>query len=108
MADWIVEEKERHKILPPADNSHLLKGKQVPAPRIEAPNEIMTIATGCPMERSIAQAYAWLSLWMEADYGWDRWRAYDILTHVGQISVGYYDIGTVAAKIDKAYLLKPS
>jgi acetamidase/formamidase len=86
----------------------LLKGKTIPAPRIEAPNEIMTIATGCPMERSIAQAYAWLSLWMEADYGWDRWRAYDILTHVGQISVGYYDIGTVAAKIDKEYLTKPS
>ncbi|MBP86694.1 MAG: acetamidase [Planctomycetaceae bacterium] len=86
----------------------LLKGKTIPAPRIEAPNEIMTIATGCPMERSIAQAYAWLSLWMEADYGWGRWRAYDILTHVGQISVGYYDIGTVAAKIDKEYLAKPS
>lgn len=85
----------------------LLKGKTIPAPRIEAPHEIMTIATGCPMERSIAQAYAWLSLWMEADYGWDRWRAYDILTHVGQISVGYYDIGTVATKIDKQYLAKP-
>ena len=86
----------------------LLKGKTIPAPRIEAPNEIMTIATGCPMERSIAQAYAWLSLWMEADYGWDRWRAYDILTHVGQISVGYYDIGTVATKIDKSYLMSPA
>lgn len=86
----------------------LLKGKTIPAPRIESHEEIMTIATGCPMERSIAQAYAWLSLWMEAEYGWNRWRAYDILTHVGQISVGYYDIGTVAAKIGKEYLAKPS
>ncbi|HRR78537.1 MAG TPA: hypothetical protein P5118_00010 [Planctomycetota bacterium] len=25
---WVEEEKERHKILPPADNSHLLKGEQ--------------------------------------------------------------------------------
>ncbi len=64
----------------------------------------MTVASGCPMERSIAQAYAWLILWMEEEYGWDRWRAYDLLTHVGEISVGYYAIGTVAAKIGKAYL----
>ena len=83
---------------------NLIKDKKIPAPRIESPDEIMTIATGCPMERSIAQAYAWLILWMEADYGWDRWRAYDLLTHAGQVSVGYYDIGTVATKIDKSCL----
>ena len=84
---------------------NLIKQKKIPAPRIESPDEIMTIATGCPMERSIAQAYAWLILWMEAEYGWDRWRAYDLLTHVGKVSVGYYDLGTVAAKIDKSYLV---
>jgi len=27
---------------------NLLKGKKLPAPRIESPTEIMTIATGCP------------------------------------------------------------
>jgi len=82
----------------------LVKGKRIPAPRIESSDEIMTIATGCPMERSIAQAYAWLIMWMEEEYGWNRWKAYDLLTHVGQISVGYYAIGTVAAKIAKQYL----
>ena len=87
---------------------NLLKGQRIPAPRIEAPDEIMTIATGCPMERASAQAYAWLILWMEQQYGWDRWRAYDILTHVGEISVGYYAFGTVAAKIKKRYLNQPS
>ena len=82
----------------------LIKDKNRPGPRIESPTEIMTVATGCPMERSTAQAYAWLILWMEEEFGWDRWKAYDILTHVGQISVGYYQIGTVAAKIAKQYL----
>ena len=82
----------------------LIKGKNLPGPRIESPTEIMTVATGCPMERSTAQAYAWLILWMEEEFGWNRWKAYDILTHVGQISVGYYQIGTVAAKIAKGYL----
>ena len=83
---------------------NLIKNNTIPAPRIESHDEIMTIATGCPMERSIAQAYAWLILWMEADFGWDRWRAYDLLTHAGEISVGYYAIGTVATKIKKSYL----
>jgi len=82
----------------------VIKNKKIPAPRIESPDEIMTIATGCPMERSIAQAYAWLILWMESEFGWNRWRAYDLLTHAGQISVGYFDIGTVAAKISKELL----
>jgi amidase len=82
----------------------LIKGKRLAWPRIESPSEIMTIVSGPPMERSIAQAYALLSLWMEAEFGWDRWRAYDLLTHVGRISVGYYGIGTVAAKVEKRYL----
>ncbi len=82
----------------------LLKGRAIPAPRIETPDEILTIATGTPMERAIAQAFAWLILWMESDYGWNRWKAYDILTHVSEISVGYYAIGTVAVKISKSHL----
>jgi amidase len=90
----------------------LLKAKPestpLPGPRIETPTEIMTVASGCPMERSIAEAYARLILWMESDYGWTRWKAYDVLTHVGRISVGYYGIGTVATKIEKKYLTTPA
>lgn len=82
----------------------LLKRKTLDDPRIESPDEIMTVATGCPMERAIAEAFARLILWMEEDYQWNRWKAYDILTHVGRISVGYYGTGTVAAKIQKRYL----
>jgi amidase len=86
---------------------NLLKNKQLPGVRIESPNEIMAVATGCPMERASAQAFAWLILWMEAEHGWNRWRAYDILTHVARISVGYYGIGTVAVKIAREFLNKP-
>jgi acetamidase/formamidase len=82
----------------------LIKRHPLPCVRMETADEILTVATGCPMERAVAQAYAWLILWMEQQYGWDRWRAYDLLTHVGQISVGYYAIGTVATKIAKRYL----
>ncbi|MFO1094930.1 MAG: acetamidase/formamidase family protein [Planctomycetaceae bacterium] len=82
----------------------LLPGKQLTGPRIELPDEIAAVASGSPMERSIAEAYGKLILWMEADYGWNRWQAYDLLTQVGRISVGYYGIGTVAAKVAKKYL----
>jgi amidase len=82
----------------------LLERKRLPAPRIESPSEILAVATGCPLERSVAQAYAWLILWMEAEHGWERWKAYDLLTHTGRLSVGYYAIGTVAAAVAKEYL----
>jgi acetamidase/formamidase len=82
----------------------LIGAKRLAWPRIESPEEIMTVVSGCPMERSLARAFAELILWMEAEHGWDRWRAYDLLTHVGRVSVGYYGIGTVAAKVPKRYL----
>lgn len=85
----------------------LIKHKRIPGPRIESPTEVMAIATGCPMDRSLAEAFSRLILWMEAEHGWDRWKAFDILTHVAEISVGYYAIGTVAVKIAKAYLKNP-
>ena len=53
---------------------------------------------------TVSEAYARLILWMEEDFGWNRWKAYDLLTHVGEISVGYYGIGTVGTKIDRRYL----
>lgn len=86
---------------------NLVKNKKIAWPRIETPTEIMAIVSGSPMEKSIADAYSHLILWMESDYGWDRWKAYDILTHVGQISIGYYAFGTVACKIKKSYLAHP-
>jgi hypothetical protein len=46
--------------------------------------------------------------WMEADFGCNRWRANDILTHVARLSIGHYTPGTVAAKIERRYLERPS
>lgn len=83
---------------------HLRKNQQLPGVRIESADEIMTIASGAPMEHAVAEAYARLIQWMESDYGWNRWKAYDLLTHVGRISAGYYGLGTVAAKIETRYV----
>jgi acetamidase/formamidase len=84
------------------------KNRQLRGPRVETMDAIMAVATGCPMERSMARAFAELILWMEADYGWNRWRAYDLLTHVATTSIGYYGIGTVGVKVAKRYLIGPN
>ena len=82
----------------------LIKGKSIPRPRIRSPREMMAVATGTPMERSVARAYSDLILWMEEEYGIPRWDGYNLCTHVGSISVGYFMIGTVAAKIRTGYV----
>jgi amidase len=83
---------------------NLVKNKRIAWPRIESPTEIMAIVSGSPMEKSIADGYSQLILWMESDYGWNRWRAFDLLTHVARTSMGYYGLGTMAVKIGKEYL----
>ena len=82
----------------------LLKGGTIPRPRIRSKDEIMAVATGRPMERSVAQAYSDLILWMEEEFGVPRWDGLSLCTMVGEISVGYHYIGTVAAKIKLEYV----
>jgi len=82
----------------------LVKGKTIQRPRIRNATEIMAVATGTPMERSVAQAYADLILWMEEEFGVNRWDAYSLCTMVGAVSVGYHFLGTVAAKIELEYV----
>ena len=81
----------------------LIKGKTIPWPRIRSPREIMAVATGTPMERSVARAYADLILWMEEEYGVPRWDGYNLCTQVATISVGHFVLGTVATKIRTEY-----
>jgi amidase len=82
----------------------LVKQARLPGPRIESDDELMAVAVATPVDRAIAEAYARLILWLEADYGWDRWKAYDLLTQVGRLSIGYYATGAVAAKVARQYV----
>jgi amidase len=82
----------------------LVRGANVSGIRVSHPEWLMAVATHGSTERAIAEAYARLILWLEADFGWNRWDAYDLLTHVGQISVGYYGSGTVGAKVARSML----
>lgn len=83
---------------------NLVQRPKLKGVRVDNPDFLMCVATHGTLERAIAEAYSRLILWMEADYGWNRWEAYDVLTHVGRLSVGYYGSGTIGAKIEKRFL----
>ena len=85
----------------------LLQNRTLASPRIETPDELVAIGTGMSMERCFAQATALLILWLEEEYGWNRWRAYDLLTHVGRTTLGYHALGTIGMKIAKKYASNP-
>ena len=91
----------------PAENVikiDLIKEKAISWPRIETPEYIMAVGVAKPMEDAIRIAFSQLILWMEQEYGFDAWDAYNLCTQVAEISVGAYLLGCVAAKFPKRYL----
>lgn len=82
----------------------LVKQARLAGPRIESASELMAVAVGTPIDRTVCEAYSRLILWLEAQFGWNRWDAYDLMTQAGTISLGHYIVGTVAAKIQKTFI----
>lgn len=85
----------------------LIKQKPIAWPRIESPEELMTVGSARPMEDAARIAYAELIAWM-CELGWDRWEAYQALTQAGDLYVGnmvdtYYSL---VAKIPKDIALR--
>lgn len=81
-------------------------GRTISWPRIESPRELMTVGSARPMEDAARIAWKELISWLEADYGIDRWEAYQLLTHVGRMRIGNMvdPLYSVVARIDKRYL----
>ena len=67
---------------------------------------IMAIGSARPLEDATRIAYKELILWMEAEYGYDRWDAYMMLSQCGQVRLGNFvdPKYTVGAGISKKYL----
>jgi amidase len=84
----------------------VIKGKKIEWPRIESPDKIMVVGSAKPMEDAARIANAELILWLEQDYGYDRWDAYELLTQAGGLYVGNMVDTTysLVASIDKEYL----
>jgi amidase len=84
----------------------VLKGKKIEWPRIISDEAIMVVGSARPMEDAARIAYAELTLWMEEEFGFTRWEAYELLTQVGGLSVGNMVDPTysLVASINKEYL----
>jgi hypothetical protein len=68
----------------------------------------MAIGSARPLEDAVRIAYSELVLWMEREYGFDRWDAYMLLTECGIVRLGNFvdPKYSVGAAISKEYIGK--
>lgn len=84
----------------------LIKAWEIDWPRLETEDKIMAIGSARPLEDATRIAYRELVLWMAAEYGYDRWDAYMMLSQCGKVRLGNFvdPKYTVAAGVEKKYL----
>jgi acetamidase/formamidase len=82
------------------------KGKRIAWPRIVSDDAIMVVGSAKPMEDAARIAYAELVLWLEKDFGFDRWQAYQLLGQVGGLYVANMvnPVYSLVASVEKRYL----
>src|SRR5882757_6934686 len=86
----------------------LIKGWTIEWPRLEREDFIMAIGSTRPLEDATRIAYRELIRWMIADYGFDKWDAYMMLSQCGMVRLGNFvdPKYTVGAAIRKTYLTR--
>jgi acetamidase/formamidase len=84
----------------------VIKGRAIEWPRIESDESIMVVGSARPMEDAARIANTELILWLEHEYGYDRWDAYQLLTQAGGLYVGNMVDTTysLVASVDKKHL----
>lgn len=83
----------------------LVKSRSIRWPRIESSEYIMAVSasdSGRTLEDTIRLAFIELILWMETEYGFNRWEAYQLCTFLARVRLGNF--WTVATKFPKKYL----
>jgi acetamidase/formamidase len=84
----------------------VIKDKAIEWPRIESDEAIMVVGSARPMEDAARIANTELILWLEQEYGYDRWDAYQLLTQAGGLYVGNMVDTTysLVASVNKTHL----
>ena len=87
----------------------VIKDRTIEWPRIESDEEIMVVGSARPMEDAARIANTELILWLEHEYGYDRWDAYQLLTQAGGLYVGNMVDTTysLVASVAKEHLGRP-
>jgi amidase len=85
---------------------NVLKGRRIEWPRIESPDEIMTVCSARPLEDATRLAVRELIRWLVADYGLEEYDAYLLLSVAGDIEISQIvdPMYTVVAKMRKQLL----
>lgn len=84
----------------------LIKGKTIDWPRIENDEYIMVAGSARPLIDAFRLAHVELIEWLEEEYGFGRWDAYQLLGQLGESSVANIvdPAYTVVAKFPKRFL----
>ena len=84
----------------------LIKGWKIDWPRLENAEVIIAIGSARPFEDATRIAYKELVMWLAAEYGYDKWDAYMMLSQCGRVRLGNFvdPKYTVGAAITKNYL----
>lgn len=84
----------------------VIKGWTIEWPRLETEDAIMAIGSARPLEDAARIAYKELILWLEKDFGFNRWDAYMMLSQCGRVRLGNVvdPKYSVAASIQKEYV----
>jgi amidase len=76
-----------------------------PRPRIESDKYIMTVystSPGVSLSDAVILGHVDLILWLEEEYGFDRWTAWQLCGMVSEVRLG--SLYTVAVRFPKKYL----
>jgi len=84
----------------------LIQNKRIDWPRIESPDEVMTVCSARPLEDAVRLAFLELIKWLQEDYGFERYDAYMFLSLAAKVRVSQIvdPLFTVVAKLPKALL----
>lgn len=84
----------------------VIKGKTIAWPRFENEDYIMVAGSVRPLMDAFRIAHVEMVKWLEADYGFDRWEAMQLLSQVGEAQIAnVVDPNyTVVSKFPKKYL----
>lgn len=87
----------------------LIKNKPIDWPRLEDDEYIMVAGSARPLIDAFRLAHVEVIEWLEQEYGFDRWEAYQVLSQVGTSTVSNIvdPQYTVVAKFPKKYLPQP-
>lgn len=84
----------------------LIKGQKIEWPRLENDEFIMVAGSVRPLLDAFRIAHVEMVKWLEADYGFDRWEAMQLLSQVGEAQIAnVVDPNyTIVSKFPKRYL----